>query len=364
MTPRQPRRTVPACSSCGWASHPITKAEAREALARHSCTKHRTQLERAARGRTRWAAVDRSPKPCPHRNPAHQHGRRVTYFADRCRCEPCAAANSAYERQRIRSHAYGRFDGLVDAGDVRAHVERLRSCGLGIRRIAEIAGVPRSTVTKLLYGKRNRLPSRRVSADTARRIQGVADLAVTQLAAHALVDSCGSRRRLQALATLGWSTAALARRAGINRQRLDRALTRDRTTAATAMAVTMLYDALWSISAPPSAAATRTLRTARDYGWVPPLAWDDDEIDLPDTHPHRPADTARDVEKYDLVEAWTMSGASTRTIAERLTCATRTVTRMRRRIRSSTAASEQTISKRAIDAEPSRTTAVSAARSA
>ncbi len=331
MTPRQPRRTVPTCPSCGWTSHPMTKAQAREALARHSCAKHRRQTERAARGRDRWAAVDRSPQSCPHRNPAHQHGQRVTYIVDRCRCEPCAAANSAYERQRIRSHAYGRFDSLVEANDVRAHVQQLRTCGMGIRRIAEAAGVTRSTVTNLLYGKRNRPPSRRVTGDTARRIQGVADVAVTGLAAHALVDSSGSRRRLQALATLGWSTAALARRAGINRQRLDRALTRDRSSAATTLAVAKLYDALWSTTAPPSAAATRTMRVARGRGWVPPLAWDD-EIDLPSAEAHQPADAARDAERDDLVEAWTVRGDSTRIIAERLTCTTRTVTRMRRRI--------------------------------
>jgi hypothetical protein len=163
---------------------------------------------------------------------------------------------------------------------------------------------------------------------------------------------------------LGWSTAALARRAGINRQRLDGALMRDRTSAATTLAVTMLYDALWSTPAPPSTAATRTMRTAHDRGWVPPLAWDDDEIDLPGAEPRQPADSARDDENYDLVESWTVRGDSTRIIAERLTCATRTVTRKRRRIRFDAAASEPVRRQLAVRVPSTGPVTASAVRSA
>ena len=53
-------------------------------------------------------------------------------------------------------------------------------------------------------------------------------------------------RALQALAYAGWSIPQVAARCGVDRQALDRALSRDRIQARTATAVAVVYDALWS----------------------------------------------------------------------------------------------------------------------
>jgi hypothetical protein len=74
-------------------------------------------------------SVDRTPKPCQHPRANHQHGTRLAYMLDRCRCLPCSAANSAYETRRVQLKAYGRGTptGLVDATPARTHVEKLQA---------------------------------------------------------------------------------------------------------------------------------------------------------------------------------------------------------------------------------------------
>jgi hypothetical protein len=86
-------------------------------------------------------AVDRTPKPCLHKRVNHQHGTRLAYILDRCRCLPCAAANSTYELRRTRLKAYGRGtpSGWVDAAPVRAHVEQLCATGMGYKTVARTA---------------------------------------------------------------------------------------------------------------------------------------------------------------------------------------------------------------------------------
>lgn len=106
------------------------------------------------------------------------------------------------------------------------------------------------------------------------------------------VDATGTRRRIQALAWLGWSLARLSARLGGDESHARKILGSSWVTAATERAVRELYDELWD-QAPPEdgpydrRAASRARNYARARGWVPPLAWDDDEIDDP---AGRPAD--------------------------------------------------------------------------
>jgi len=133
-----------------------------------------------------------------------------------CRCATCRDANTAWQRNRGRMIAYGRWDGLLDA--------------------------------------------------------------------------TGVQRRLQALMFNGWSLGLLSARLGCTRQVTRVKLTRDQTTAATVAAVRALYDELWDQQPPETNRferrnATMARRYARDHGWVPPAAWDDDEIDDPEAVP-------------------------------------------------------------------------------
>lgn len=101
------------------------------------------------------------------------------------------------------------------------------------------------------------------------------------------VPAIGPARRLQALACLGWSLDALAERLGVTdtmvvhwQQMHYQKMTKD-----TAARISALYDELWDQRAP-GKYTLKTINRAERMGWVPPLAWDDDEIDDPDATPH------------------------------------------------------------------------------
>lgn len=100
-----------------------------------------------------------------------------------------------------------------------------------------------------------------------------------------VVDATGTRRRIEALACLGWSTAELSRRIGRTRSYLSKTAHRTTVHPSTAAAVARLYDELcmtWCTT--PTAA--RTAAEARAKGWAPPLAWDEGSLDDPTATPH------------------------------------------------------------------------------
>ena len=91
-----------------------------------------------------------------------------------------------------------------------------------------------------------------------------------------IVSTLGTRRRIESLAWLGWSRAAIAERVGIQATNMTRLLYGDTLTAALAARFAKLYDEL-SMEFPtgnPQAIAN-TRNRARQRGAVPPLAWDD-----------------------------------------------------------------------------------------
>ena len=105
------------------------------------------------------------------------------------------------------------------------------------------------------------------------------------------LDAAGTHRRIQALMWNGWSLGLLAGRLGCTRQVLRLILHRSEgVRVSTAAAVRALYDELWD-QAPPEENrferrnATMARRYARERGWVPVGAWDDDEIDDPAAAP-------------------------------------------------------------------------------
>lgn len=211
-----------------------------------------------------------------------EHGTLVAYKIDLCRCESCTAANRRYVTRRERLIIYGQWAPFVDAAPVRDHVRALSAAGIGNRRIAALAGISISTISTLLYGRPGRPPKQHLRPETAAAILAVrADL--DSLAPRALIDSAGTVRRLQALACLGWSVGEQARRLGIRTTNYSTLQRRTRVTAATARAVRALYEQLSMTPAPDTMpGVVRARRAAARKGYLPPLAWDDDLIDLPD----------------------------------------------------------------------------------
>jgi hypothetical protein len=93
----------------------------------------------------------------------HAHGTRARYVAARCRCEPCRRANCEYEKARAAARRRGEWNGLVDAAPVRNHLRALSRQGVGYKSVAAAADVSRTTLAKVLDGRRRTI--RKASAD-------------------------------------------------------------------------------------------------------------------------------------------------------------------------------------------------------
>lgn len=305
-------------------------------------------------------------RDCLHVRVRHEHGTRGAYVQDRCGCAPCTAANTEAERRRSRAIAYGTWSGLVGAAAAREHVQSLREQGLSLKRIAQLSGVGQGTLSALVYGEpsRARPPLSQVRPDTERRLLTVRFQA-SAVAPGRRVDATGTRRRLQALAILGWSVTSLTAGSDLPMRTLRRALITTTVTAETARAIGKLYDQLRAqpaVQRTPreQAVAARTQAGAQRAGWRGPLAWEDidndpDEPDEP-TALEQPGSAAGRVdlvaveramrgerlpltaaERRDAVSRLTTRGLSARCIAELLHTTVRTVTRLRGRARDAAA---------------------------
>lgn len=219
------------------------------------------------------------------------HGTRTKFVHDGCRCLPCRSANSLYQQRlyrrqghskpyKVRAVGYGWFlvrenhdghDGeivhrtkdrdeafrvrdefVAAAGierddtwappwlrrDVCKHVEALRAHGVGLRRIATVAGVSRSRIVEIVQ----RAPGR-MRVETAEKILGV-----PLDAAHGqgLVPAAPTWTRLHCLIAAGATRSAIAKALGNVNPALQ--IRRERVYASTARKVAELHEAAWRSS--------------------------------------------------------------------------------------------------------------------
>jgi hypothetical protein len=104
------------------------------------------------------------------------------------------------------------------------------------------------------------------------------------------VDPAGSMRRLQALAAIGWSIAYVAPLTGRSPEEVRRISRGEHTKLLrpTADAIRRVYDELSMTPRPTkgsNGSVQKIINKARQEGWPPPLAWDDESIDDPDASP-------------------------------------------------------------------------------
>lgn len=112
-----------------------------------------------------------------------------------------------------------------------------------------------------------------------------------------IVDATGTRRRVEALMALGWSSNIIGQRAGVGPTNMTRLRNAPTITTAMATRIAQVYNDL-SMTLPPVTQAVANVRNlARRRGYLPPLAWDDDAIDDPDASP-RGTHTRHD--KHDI----------------------------------------------------------------
>lgn len=237
----------------------------------------------------------------------------------------CDPGRRAYMKHRALMRERGVWEPRTDAGPVRAHVQRLREHGLGLAVIAKLSGVTVRSLAFLMYGEpaAGKRPAVTMSTVSARRVLEFWPT-LEQMPDMVSVDATGTRRRLQALATVGWSMRALALRCGKLADEFARVLGRERVFAATARLVRDLYDELWDQAPPETCKGERiSARKARAGavrgGWAPPMAWDDDSIDNPDAAPNLGGHTLRDQALFeDSEELVNGQGYTVERAAERL----------------------------------------------
>lgn len=187
-------------------------------------------------------------------------------------------AKNAYDNNRKRQIAYGRWNPLVDAEPIRQHVRWLMEQGVPLKNLTPIY----PTVHALVYGRPSRgvKPVQRMKKHIAEALLAVQPT-LDMLGPGAHVDATGVRRRLQALHALGWGWAALARELESVPIQVRSTLTADTVTAKWARRVIAAYDRL-SMVRPEGKYAQRARNRSARRGWLPPLAWDDEFLDLPD----------------------------------------------------------------------------------
>jgi rubredoxin len=259
-------RVSRTCPACGYTADYATARLADAHHPRHWCAKHRHRRERARRPAERLQA--RVKRECSHPQAGHRHGTRAAYVKDRCRCPDCTAANTAASRAATRERIYGRWHPYVDAGPVREHIAVLRTAGIGVERIAQLAGLSVSHVRQLAELGRDGPPTtQRVRPSTAVRVLSI-DIDDASRAPHSRVDATGTRRRLQALMATGWTVEHLAAELGRWPNTLQRSMTNASATARTAHEVASLYEQLFNAT---PRRATSEQRAAADAARTQPV---------------------------------------------------------------------------------------------
>lgn len=211
----------------------------------------------------------------------HKHGATLNcYTAHKCRCRPCRDHNAAHGRQVARLKLYGRWDnGRTPLGAVRVHIMILQRFGYSHAQIARAAGIEARTIWRCMGGHSTWMRGRVAAA-----ILSVAPT-IDDLDPGTLIPVTGAIRRMQALACLGWTHAAVAAEAGIPKATARTLHRNGRTiTVAVHRAIADAYERMWNRPAPAGTPLERRDRTASINratagGWVPPLAWDDIDTD-------------------------------------------------------------------------------------
>jgi hypothetical protein len=214
-----------------------------------------------------------------------RHGEPAGYKAG-CTCDACYKANKAYEVQRSRLLACGQWRPWVDADEVRAHIRGLAQHNIGWKQVAHLAGLNESSLRQILHGRKGKPPVRRCHRKTAEAILSVRPT-LDNLPDSSTVNSTGTVRRLRALVALGWPMHHLGNMLPSRSDHIHRLIRypTPTVTVGLARAVRDLYEQL-SMTVPPDTWMRRRTRAfAAQQGWVPPLAWDDADIDDPQATP-------------------------------------------------------------------------------
>ena len=215
-------------------------------------------------------------------------------------------AYARWDRNRRILRAQGRWEPFVQARPVRERVWAMNAVGMPTTAIEERLRLPHDALNFLMCKRAGQF-SQQIRRETAEAVMGYWPT-LEDFPAHCLIDATGSRRRVQALITLGWTQVFLREKAGVSKAAFHRVLTNSRITADLARRVVVLYDELWKRRPYPTevlaVSAERARQQAAAAGFLGPLAWDDDTIDNPAAEPQTDAPQPIVSEGPNLADRW------------------------------------------------------------
>lgn len=198
-------------------------------------------------------------------------------------------ARNRQARRRRRLQGYGQWHPFVDAEPARQHVQAVRATGMSCAGIVRHTGVNIGMIDHLLYGKAPYPPAARIRTENAEALLAYWPV-LDDYDDGAVIDATGTRRRVQAMAAIGFPSNAIQQRVDhITLKAVERLRINERVTARTARAIRDLYSEVSGKTAedygvtPWIAARTRTYAVKNQYAG--PMAWDDDTIDDPQAKP-------------------------------------------------------------------------------
>jgi AraC-like DNA-binding protein len=201
----------------------------------------------------------------------YPHGTFARYKLAACTCLPCRLTNVRWWKEnrtdrlppwqlQYQGHRYvvrNRYEGTIDSRHLdrhaavarlhrlndghaptvsaaRWHVEHLRAHGMGLRTIADRAGVSRSTLQALLRGDLRR-PFRRT-------LEWLVAVTI-EPRGGAVIDAGATWEQIGCLRAAGWKSEEISHVLGNSDRHLQ--IGRKRCTAQTATRVRALHDAAW-----------------------------------------------------------------------------------------------------------------------
>ena len=206
------------------------------------------------------------------------HGEYGYARRTKCPCDDCRAARTRFAKRAKLDKARG-IERRVSAEAARAHVQELLDQGVQPIQIAHAAGIADSQVRNLM-GIGGNEPAGHLLRPTHEKLMAVTyDDAITQ---SALVSSIGIRRRVQALEYIGYTKMQMAERLGVSETMMYSYLRAERTFVPTVQRIHEMYLAMRETSGDNERVRLQAYR--RNY--FPPMCWDDETIDDPDTKPY------------------------------------------------------------------------------
>jgi transcriptional regulator with XRE-family HTH domain len=239
------------------------------------------------------------------------HGERRCYLRG-CRRDECCQANYRYMSRIRLDHGRGQRRRTTTTKAL-AHIRSLTAAGWTQAQICRATGLPHRTISAIangLYKETNRGIEQRILAlPIGEAPDDLRD-----------IDATGTRRRLQALAVLGHTSADLSEPIGMHRDALNRIKRGELATVrkTTAEKIARVYRHLSRVPG----TSNRIRNLALIHGWHGPLAWDDidDPAALPDAaEPYTPpAKNGRDSLRMAELEHLLALGESENAIAKQM----------------------------------------------